>query len=177
MNRHDRRRIGRRFVNSVLLTAAVLPAACAALGGGTTGGSTTIPVTLDNAKAEAVAIVQALDAAIAQVGSQLKPTTQMLLQTAMESLQTAVNAFTAVQPGASVADVADAVVKTAMSIVSLLPLPATIELAISAGLMLIEGLINGLSSITVTVPTSPTPAPTTSLRAGAVRAPIPIPTM
>lgn len=149
-------------------------AGCATSTTGTTT-TTTVPVTLAGAQAEAGAILAALQTFAATFGKTLAAAGQADLTKGMTALTGAVTAFQGIPSGANLTQYVAAVVNAATVVVALLPLPPATQIAITAGLALLQALVAGLATVTVTVPaTSTTTASVSATKAG-VAAPIAIP--
>ena len=105
--------------------------------------TTTIPVNLSTAQAEAGGLLAAIDALTA-----LQPQTPMLTA-AVADAQKAVTAFQALPATGSYLTEAEAVVNELQPVLALLPIPAPTKAAINGGIALLEGLAGGLTSVSV----------------------------
>jgi hypothetical protein len=166
--------VNRRFALPFIASFAAAPllAGCSIFSNGTTSGGTgivTVPVTLAGAQAQAVAILNGLVKLNAEVGGALSASARAVINEAIAVLTAAVNAFAALPAGANWVTLAETVVKGISGVLAVLPLPAGANLLIAAGTMVLNGLLAGLSTLTVTV-APPTPAGSVS----AVAPPIPI---
>jgi hypothetical protein len=129
--------------------------------------TTTIPVNLKVAQAEAqgmLAAVQALAATAPQSAA---------LTTAVNDATLAVADFQALPPNGTYLAEAQAVIKDLQPALALLPIAGPTLVAVEGGMALLNGLVGGLSAVTVAA--SPTPAAVGATPGEIVTAPIPIP--
>jgi hypothetical protein len=166
--------MNRRSLPAMLLGVAAL-ASCATSNTG--NGTVTVATTLENIQAEANAILVALEADAPALIADLSSNQQATANQALDAVKAAVTALLGISPTATnVAAYVTAFIQAALGIVAILPLPPDEEMAIQAGLILAAALVNGLSSVTVTVPPATQMILGTAPRLrGLPPAPIPIP--
>lgn len=158
----------------IALAAPVALGGCAWINGGPNPLQTVVKVTLSNAQSQAKAIYQALTIIASSASSALSTTANATASKYLKDVKTAVDAFAALPSGSSSAATFAGNVITAISqVVAVLPLPTATSIAISSGVALLQALISGLSTITVTNPAALSPKVGVSNRV--IAAPIPIP--
>ncbi len=156
------------FGLSAIAAAMVLPGC-----GLVTRSGGTITVNLANAQSEAKTIYTALTAFVTELADTVPESTRAKIEAAYAALGTEVTTFAELPDGNStIPEAAQAIINAVQSLIALLPIPAVTASAISAGLLLISGLIAGLSSMTIPAPAA---ALTGVAAAPVVAGPIPVP--
>jgi hypothetical protein len=160
-------KISRRFA---LLGCMALPALSAC--GLVTAGNNVITINLATAQAEAKTLLAAAQAFVLEFGAVLPAAVKAQAGAILADLETAVAVFASIPSGSTnYVGAAQAVIGLVEQLMPLLPIPGPASSAISAGLMLLSGLIAGVATISV-----PAAAPSAGIAAGRVIAgPVPIP--
>jgi hypothetical protein len=144
--------------------AALTLSGCSYLNSAST---TTIPINLKVAQAEAQGILTAVEALAAAA-----PQSQTLT-TAVGDAKLAVADFQALPPNGTYLAEAQAVIKDLQPALALLPIAGPTLVAVEGGMALLNGLVGGLAAVTVATPT--TPAAVGAAPGQVIGAPIPIP--
>jgi glutathione S-transferase len=146
------------------LSAVGLLAACTQTTN--SNGQTTLTVTLAGAQAEAQAVLNAFEAALANVTS---------AQTYLAAAKTAVADFQAAT--SNWRSIAESVVAALVAVEPLVNLTGPAGLAVNLALVFIQAFINGIPTVVVPASVARPPSITPTLRAGAPAAPIVIPAL
>ena len=162
-----------RRLASVASLAAL--AGCAAQGSPTTpagGNTTTSPVNLPVAQSEASAVLAAFETGLPALLPELSASVQNQANLALSSLKVAVGTFVALPANATFAQSAMAVVQAVAGVAAVVPMPPQMALAVAGASVLLNALIAGLSSVTVTTPAASTTTASATLNGAPIAIPL-----